>query len=249
MMNSARQLKSISGSSSRALEFLDRVDYRLVETEADRQAIYRMRYRAYLKEGTIEPNRRGIITDRYDDLQNSWIFGVYFDGELSSSLRITVASPENPVCPSMDVFADLLEPELAQGKVLVDPTRFVAEPEGKPFPELPYMTLRLAYLACTHFNADIGLATVRAEHQAFYRRTFMHQSIGSPRHYPGLTKPIAIMAVDYPAMRDKVFARYPHLRSTAFERARLFERHLHPAMPQPHRPEFPAAPAAIAPGN
>jgi hypothetical protein len=32
------------------------------------------------------------------------------------------------------------------------------------------------------------------------------------------------MAVDYPAMRDKVFERYPYLRSSYFERRMLFER-------------------------
>jgi N-acyl-L-homoserine lactone synthetase len=230
------------------LELLDRVDYRLVETEADRQAIYRMRYRAYLKEGTIEPNRSGTITDRYDDQPNSWIFGVYLDGDLASSLRITVASPQHPSTPSMDVFADLVEPELAAGKVIVDPTRFVGDPDGaKRFPELPYMTLRLAYVACEHFHAELGLASVRAEHQAFYRRVFMH-SICPPRHYPGLTKPISLMAIDFPATHQKVFARYPHLRSTAFERNKLFTRHLHPAQPQ-LLSGLPGAGATIASGS
>ena len=32
------------------------------------------------------------------------------------------------------------------------------------------------------------------------------------------------MAADFPAMRDKVFERYPMMRSTAFERRMLFER-------------------------
>jgi hypothetical protein len=32
------------------------------------------------------------------------------------------------------------------------------------------------------------------------------------------------MAVDFPAMREKVFERYPMMRSTAFERRMLFQR-------------------------
>jgi hypothetical protein len=32
------------------------------------------------------------------------------------------------------------------------------------------------------------------------------------------------MAVDFPAMRERVFARYPFLQSTHFERRKLFER-------------------------
>lgn len=234
------------GGPSRAFELLDKVDYRLAETAAEKEAIFRLRYRAYLKEGTIEPNASGIITDRYDEMDNSWIVGVYLEGVLTSSLRITVASRDNPVCPSMDVFADLLQPELDRGRIIVDPTRFVGDPErAHRFPELPYMTLRLAYVACEHFQAHLGYASVRAEHQAFYRKAFM-QIVCPPRHYPGLTKPISLMVIDFPALHGKVFARYPFLRSSAFERRKIFERSGEGASPPLHLTDFPADPAAIA---
>ena len=215
----------VTNASSRGIELLDQVDYRLMETDADRDAIYRLRYDAYLKEGTIQPNPSRKVTDRYDDMPNSWTFGVYFEGVLSSSIRISVGSAGHPETPSMDVFPDLLKPELAAGKVYVDPTRFVADSaQARRFAELPYLTVRLAYVACSYFNADLGLATVRSEHQAFYRRVFMHEPMTGPREYPGLIKPICLMAVDFPEMRDKVFARYPFLRSSYFERRKLFER-------------------------
>ncbi|HBF57375.1 MAG TPA: hypothetical protein DDW72_26295, partial [Afipia sp.] len=108
---------------------LEAVDYRLAETQAEKEQIYRLRYRAYLREGAIVPNARQMVQDQYDDLPNSWNFGVYRDGVLMSSLRITVSSPETPACPSLGVFPDLLEPEIAKGRVLIDPTRFVADPD------------------------------------------------------------------------------------------------------------------------
>jgi hypothetical protein len=220
---------STAESSGRVFErdsdFLDGVDYRLVETQADKDEIYRLRYRAYLHEGAIEPRSDERLTDRFDDLPNSWTFGVYFDGMLSSSLRISVATPDNPDTPAVDAFADVLEPHLAQGKVIVDPNRFVADPErAHRITHLPYLTVRLAYMACAYFNADIGTATVRKEHQAFYRRVFLHKPLCEPRPYPTLTKPLSLMAVDYPAERGRVFARYPYFRSTGFERRKLFER-------------------------
>jgi N-acyl-L-homoserine lactone synthetase len=222
-MRAAAELAA--SATGRNIDLLDSVDYRLAETAAEREEIYRLRYRAYLREGAIRPSEDERVTDRFDNLPNSWIFGIHLDGVLASSIRISVASPEHPLTPSVGVFPDLLEPELDAGKVLVDPTRFVADPaREKRFPELPYVTLRLAYIACGFFNADLGLATVRAEHQAFYRRVFMHKPISSPREYPGLVKPICLMAVDYPAMRDKVFERYPYLRSSYFERRMLFQR-------------------------
>jgi hypothetical protein len=66
------------------------------------------------------------------------------------------------------------------------------------------------------------LATVRVEHQAFYRRVFGHRVICDARHYPSLTKPISLMALDYPTARDRVLQRNPFFRSSLFERRMLF---------------------------
>lgn len=214
-------------TGGRALELLDRTDYRLAETSQQKDEIYRLRYRAYLDEGTITPNATRTVFDRFDEMPNSWTFGVYFDDVLVSSVRISVSLPDCPQTPSTEVFGDLLGNAVAERKVMVDPTRFVAAPErAVRFPELPYLTLRLAYVACSYFDADLGLASVRAEHRAFYRRVFFHEPIGAPRDYPGLTKPICLMAVDYQQMRERVFSRYPVFRSSLFERRMLFERRL-----------------------
>lgn len=209
----------------RGSDLLDRVDYRLAQTDEDRDAIYRLRYRAYLQEGAIEPRGDRRLADKYDDLPNSWVFGVYVDDILASSIRISVATPLNPNTPAVDAFSDLLYPELAEGKIIVDPNRFVADPEHRNrIPELPYLTVRLGYVACGHFNADVGTATVRAEHRAFYRRVFLQQSRCEPRPYPTLTKPLCLMAAHYPSVRTKIFERYPYFRSTYFERRMLFDR-------------------------
>lgn len=225
-MSSAQQGQNLRvAASARGHELLDRIDYRLAETTAEKEAIYRLRYRAYLNEGAIEPNAEGIVTDAHDEMPNSWVFGVHVDGVLSASIRISVATPSTPTSPSVDVFSDILVPELKQGKTIVDPTRFVADPDRmQRLPELPYITVRLGYVACCYFDADIGLATVRAEHRAFYRRVFLQQPMCEPRLFPGLLKPVGLMAADYREIRERVYARFPFMRSSAFERRMLFER-------------------------
>ncbi|MDQ8729001.1 hypothetical protein [Bradyrhizobium sp. LHD-71] len=220
------QVGATTQLDERVFRLLERVDYRLAETSAEKAEIYRLRYRAYLDEEAIAPNSEKRLWDRFDDLPNSWIFGVHIDGMLVSSLRICVASPENPDTPAVEAFGDLLRPLLAQGKVIVDPNRFVAEPSRAKSPMLPYLTLRLAYAACSYFNADVGTATVRSEHRAFYRRVFLHEPLCEPRPYPTLTKPLCLMAVDFPARREKVFRRYPYFSSTMSERRALFERRM-----------------------
>lgn len=62
----------------RGIDPLEHVDYRLAETPDERDIIYRLRYRAYLREGAILPSESERVTDRYDDLPNSWIFGITF---------------------------------------------------------------------------------------------------------------------------------------------------------------------------
>ncbi len=204
---------------------LDQVSYRLARTPEEKEAIYHLRYRAYLREGAVKefPDQR--VTDQYDDLPNSWTFGVFLHGELYSSVRISVLTSEWRLSCSAEAFGEILHPRLDRGEIIVDPARFVADPDkAKRVPELPYITLRLAYMACEYFHADLGLAIVRAEHQAFYRRVFLHETIAEPRFFPGLLKPVGLMAADFPALREKVFERYPMMRSTAAERRMLFER-------------------------
>jgi N-acyl-L-homoserine lactone synthetase len=243
-----------SGAVDRKAELLDQVEYRLAETEKEKDEIYRLRYRAYMNEGAIEPKADCKLSDRFDDLPNSWIFGIYIDGALVSSVRISVAMAAMPTTPAVEAFPDVLNAQLEQGKTIVDPNRFVADPaRAKRMPELPYVTLRLAYVACEHFNADIGTATVRAEHQAFYRRVFLHEVACAPRPHSTLTKPLSLMVVDFHAKRTQVFQRYPLFRSTPAERRRLFERKGESLPPVMHRPpviklpELPGEQASILP--
>lgn len=209
----------------RSIDPLEHIDYRRADTPEEKDRIYRLRYRAYLREGAILPSEAERVSDRYDDLPNNFIFGIYVHGELASSIRISVLTSEWRGSPSSEMFSDLLHPELERGRMIIDPTRFVADPDkvGR-FPELPYVTVRLGYIACAHFNADIGLANVRPEHRAFYRRVFLQEPWGEPRLYPGLIKPVGLMAAPYRDIRDRVFERFPYMRSSAFERRMLFER-------------------------
>lgn len=211
--------------NDRVAKLLDRIDFRLAVSSEEREAIFRLRYNAYLNEGAIAPNASQRFSDPYDTTDNARIFGLYLDGELASSIRIHVATKEQPDFPSYKVFADLMDPELEAGKTIIDPTRFATDKRlSKLFPGLPYATLRLCWLAAEHFTAEHFLVAIRSEHQAFYRRTFLHHPICEARPYPLLAKPISLMTVNYEDVADTVHRRYPFFRSTYFERRMLFER-------------------------
>jgi hypothetical protein len=212
----------------RGAGLFDRVDYRLIETSEEKDRLYLMRYRAYLQGGLILPSESQRVSDRYDDAPNAWTFGIYVDGELCSSLRLHVLTSEWRMSYATELFGDVLHPRLDQGEVFIDSARFVADPEkAQRFPELPYLTLRLAYLACEYFNADTGLALVRAEHQAFYRRVCLHETIAEPRSFPNVLKKVILMASGLRTRREEVLTRFPIMRSSAFERRMLFRRDRH----------------------
>jgi hypothetical protein len=206
----------------------DRVDYRRIETPEEKDRLYLIRYKAYRQGGLIPPSESERYSDRYDDAPDALTFGVYVDGELCSSIRLHVLTAERRMSYTTELFGDVLNPRLDKGEVFIDPARFVADPEkAQRFPELPYMTVRLVFLACEYFNADTGLALVRAAHQGFYRRVFLNETIAEPRPFPNALARVALMASDFRKVREPVMARFPIMRSSAFERRMLFERHRH----------------------
>jgi hypothetical protein len=214
-----------TGISLRASGLLEGVDYRLISTSKEKDQLYSMRYKAYRHGELIPPSEAERYSDRYDDAPNAFTFGIHIDGELCSSLRLHVLTSEQRMSYTTELFGDVLYPRLDKGEVFIDPARFVADPEkARRFPKLPYLTLRLAYLACDYFNADTGLALVRPGHRAFYRQVFLHENIAEPRQFPNALVKVALMASDFRASREQVLARFPILRSTAFERHTLFSR-------------------------
>jgi hypothetical protein len=215
--------------SERVLRLLERVEYRRAESPEDKDAIFRMRHEAYLREGAIEPTPSGRFTDAYDEAWNVRIIGMFIDGELASSIRIHIAMNEDAPLPAKSVFPDVILPQLRQGRTIVDPTRFVARLDfSRRFHETPYLTVRPGWMAGEYFKTDIILSTCRSEHQAYYRRVFGHETWCPARNYPTLTKPVACMGLDYGAMRDRVEQRYPFYKSTEAEREALLGRSSNP---------------------
>ncbi|MGH1591453.1 N-acyl amino acid synthase FeeM domain-containing protein [Methylobacterium phyllosphaerae] len=211
------------GLNARAASLLNRITYRRAIESADREAIFRLRYEAYLREGAITARADERFTDAVDEQENAFIYGVYVDDVLAGSIRLNVTLPYASALPTTAVFPELVEPMINAGCVIVDPTRFVANHNfSRRFPELPYLTLRLAWLAMEHFEGEYILLAIRPEHRAFYRRYWDATELCEARPYPKLTKPVGLSVVNYLDVKTTVEARYPFLASTEAERAGLF---------------------------
>jgi hypothetical protein len=203
--------------------FSSRIEWRLADTCEERQAIFRLRYQAYLRNGMISPNPFEKFTDAADGAENAYLFSVYIDNQVASSLRVHIGSRGHPNVPSLEIFSDALQPLLRAGRVIVDCTHLVADERlARLYPALPYISFRPCMLAAEYFHGDDLLAAVRIEHQAFYRRAFNCQVLCGPRQHPQLTKPLSLLTLHYPTATKQLCEKYPFLCSSAFERHRIF---------------------------
>jgi hypothetical protein len=214
-----------SAFSRHVMDVLEHVEYRLCVGAEDLEAVYRLRYNSYLHAGMVRPDASRMVKDAFDDLPNSYRFGVFFDGVLVSTIRIHYVSSKFPTSPSMDVFGDVLARRLMAGETFIDPSRFAADIEwSTSLRVLPYVTLRLAVVACNHFNPTYCLTAIKPEHSAFYQRIFRSEQAVPPRTYPGLTVPVHLFQSKCSENMQATLDRFPFFNATAFEQRMLFQR-------------------------
>ncbi|GGA64601.1 hypothetical protein GCM10011385_17960 [Nitratireductor aestuarii] len=204
---------------------LDHIEYRICDEGEDLEAVYRLRYQSYLAAGMIKEDAARQIHDKYDEMPNSHRFGVFYKGNLVSTIRVHHLSQEHPIAPSCGVFGDVIEARLKAGQTFVDPSRMAADLEwGRKLRVLPYITLRLAVLGAKYFRTDYSLIAIKEEHSAFYYRTFRAEPATGPRSYPGLEVPVHLLQMNTREVLDEVIERMPFFGSTEAEQRMLYGR-------------------------
>ena len=210
-------------------KFLQEVDYRQAQSQAEKDEIYQFRYQSFLRDNAVDEavanSDVDYLSDEYDSMKNCWIYGIHYQQKLASSVRIHILNSEAPVSPSYDVFPDIIGPMLEKGNVIVDPSKFVSDSAATNyFPVLPFLTFRLACMAATHFEADYCLLSIGAVHANFYERVFGMKSLAGPRPYPKLKTQAHLMCANVAETWDGLIEKYPVFRSTFTERRMMFER-------------------------
>ncbi len=217
---------TIAAPSSFALNvnhLLQKLECRPIESDDDLDRVMRLRYAAYLKEGAIGPNETGRLEDRFDAIENAINIGVFHDERLVAAKRFHFLSKPDDVSPTYFAFPDILRPHLEAGKRIIDPNRFIVDYDtAREFPHLAYVTVRLSVIASAFYDTHLTTVSVRPEHQAFYRRAFFATQAAEPRLYPGLTKQLCLMLVDYEKNQDRIYERGSYYASMPDEQERLF---------------------------
>ncbi len=215
---------ALPGFSDRVLRFLERVEHRIARTDSEREAVFRLRYDAYVRNGLLEPRSdRRLFDARYDNAANSWITMTFVDGELAGSVRVTVGVGMDADLPSLHVYPEAIAPRLSAGQIAVEYNRLAAKLSlSSAHPELAYIIVRPGYMACHHFDADLAITCPRPEHMAFYSRVFLLVPWCEPRPYPGFTARFGCMGAGFHESRARIEARYPFYKSTPLEREALY---------------------------
>jgi hypothetical protein len=165
-----------------------------------------------------------MFVDDLDFDPQAYVFGVYCEEMLISSLRIHHVTPDHRACPSRKLFPEAVDSFLDAGMTLIDPVRHASDPDlFDDLPPIPYLTLRIATMAIEYFDADRCLSFVPPRHTAFYKRVFGSKQVAGPRYNcPGYGIDFLLLAADCPVELPKVYRRYPFFRSQPFERRMMF---------------------------
>lgn len=211
--------------SDKLLEVLDHVEYRRVETQEDMEEVARMRYRAYKLANILTLDGAKLI-DAVDFDDHAYVFGVYFDERLISTVRIHHVTPDHRTSITRDMYPKEIDAFLDSGMTLIDPVRFAADPDiiGE-MPALPYLTLRIASMAADYFDADRVLQLVSPQHAPFYKRVFSADTVVPAQTGVGKYNiPLTLMATRTREVRKALYERYPFFISEPYERRMMFQR-------------------------
>ena len=189
--------------------------YRLLRADDRRlqDAVYRLRYRAYRSVDAIPPNARGRFLDDADRLPNSSSYLLLDEHGPLGAVRASLfdGTEERASLPCMAAYADVLADELGTGKVIVESSRFVTDPDlpERSLEPLTVLFKGIAANAMAH-DADFVVTAVRRKHVLFYRRMMGFRRISEERTYPGINVPMTLLAADpraeYPRAAERMVA-------------------------------------------
>ena len=210
--------------TAQLLDFSNRVTCKVARSHLERNAIFKLRYRSYLRAGIISENFFERHIEAADHMRNSYLMGLYVDRKLVSSFRVQIGSATTPNFSPYELFPHVLEPLLRGNKTIVDMSCVATDGElaqSQSYDLLPYVVLRSWIIAAKHFNADYIAAAVQPQHQIFYTRVFgcdLHSEV-KPHHRTS----VGLVTLDFANSAKRVYENLPFLRSTPHERQQLFE--------------------------
>ena len=201
----------------------------LISGELELQEVYALRYRAYLKEGAIQPNRNRRFIDNYDLNRTSLMIGVVNQrGRLVGSIRFAVQPPishgimDFRSSPEFNVFPDVVERLEKDDRPIASGARFAIEPDNPRRSEIALLLMMAQATAARAAGAKWGIATARGSHLHFYRRFLLMEPLCEARRMPNLEYCYTLLGSDLDSNFGGSMERFPQSLRTYFEREHPF---------------------------
>jgi hypothetical protein len=205
----------------------DRLEARLAVTETVKKQAYTLRHDGYLSVGFIKPQQQGVLHDHFDTMHSSKTIVLYKNGVAAASARVCLLdpaskSPDAATIPASEVFGQEIQ-DLLQGMGrdnrparAVEITKLARHPDFVKDNDLVFAMFRMTGYLILHFDADVVLTAVRANHIPFYRRLGF-QEVCKPRDYPGLDNIQGGLMACFRASYDGVQKNVPVMNALSSE--------------------------------
>ncbi len=205
------------------LAVMDGVEYRRIVSSEDLEDVGLLRRDAFNAHNLYTTKFTDPIIEDLDVDDDTYLFGLYHEGQLVSSMRLNVLSKDSVETPALGLCRTTLSPLLDQGMVFIDPSRFAIDAEAsKAIPVLPILTHRLSTMMTIEFNADHCLCVVKHSHEAYYRRVFGATRLAEPFVPEGMI-PLTLLLGISRGNQDYIIDRNPLFKYTETEARMMFD--------------------------
>ncbi len=182
-------------------------------SDADRELVYRLRYRAYRAADGIAPRASEQVRDDMDDHPFARSYLLRDGDRVVGTIRSNVYRHGQPGHRLFlaDNWPIETMPWLAEADAVVESSRFAVDPD-LPEHQMPYL-LRLFSVhnanAAAH-GARYVISAVQRRHIPFYRLRLKFEVVSVPLQVAGLNiEPCSVVRLDCPRHRPALEARFP----------------------------------------
>lgn len=201
----------------------------LLTGEMELQEGYALRYKSYLNEGAIQPNKTRRFIDNYDLHRTSLMIGVVNQrGRVVGSIRFAVQPPishgimDFRSSPEFQVFPDVVHELEKDDRPIASGARFSVEPCNPRRSEIALLLMMAQVTAARAAGAKWGIATARGSHLHFYRRFLSMKPLCEARKMPNLAYCYTLLGSDLDTNFGESIQSFPETLRTYFEREHPF---------------------------
>lgn len=195
---------------------------RVASGATEREAVYRLRAKAYVASGWLD--EADSLHDDFDDDDKTVILAAHSDGRLIGTIRVNIAG-ERERLPCDLVFADAMAAVRARHDKIAEFGRIAVSPDlpSRSFRTTTYGRLITAAVLITRAaEVDYALVAVHQRLSFFYQRMVGLRHIADAATYGVINEPTALLGQDFPKLVSRTRARnsFFHVSDTQVRQTR-----------------------------